>query len=498
LGRIQEVQKGALGVVSKEGKGCKVVDTQKEKTFHHRSFQDIPEPQSLPLIGHLHLLSTKQSDKLHSHLKAKLGPIYKTRVLGESMVWLHCPGDIRTLLRKESAMPILPSMNTFIELRREEDYKHIFHESTGLISQGETWYKFRQAVQKDMMCPSGTLRYIKKIEDIALDLTEVMQEKRDEDDRTEVGALCHQFALESIATIFYGARFRVLRGEQDGRNMIESMNHIMQEGLKMIFLPLWACKMCPGWSNTKKHYNRMMEINYRRVTGAMAELDLEDESDKSVLARLVRKCGKDSMVPVIMAMDSLAAGSDTTGNTCAFLLYHLAANPEKQNHLYKELKSALGKDGRLTSKILPKLPYLRACQMESQRLLPVTFGIGRQTETDMVLGGYQVPRRTKVVSAGMVISNDADHFDQPDQFVPEQWMRGNSLYNNADPFAFLPFGRGPRSCIGQRFAKLEVLVMAAKVVQRYELGYAGKPIGLSTGILNSPDREVRIQLRERR
>ena len=46
-----------------------------------------------------------------------------------------CAGDIRTLLRKESSMPILPSMNTFIELRQEEDYKHIFHESTGLISQ---------------------------------------------------------------------------------------------------------------------------------------------------------------------------------------------------------------------------------------------------------------------------------------------------------------------------------------------------------------------------
>ena len=68
----------------------------------------------------------------------------------------------------------------------------------------------------------------------------------------------------------------------------------------------------------------------------------------------VRKCGKDSLVPVIMAMDSLAAGSDTTGiihniyfvwiywtiryiflgNTCAFLLYHLAANPDKQSQLY--------------------------------------------------------------------------------------------------------------------------------------------------------------------
>ena len=84
-------------------------------------------------------------------------------------------------------MPILPNMNTFIELRQEDNYKKIFHESTGLISQveatpwykvhdsqGEAWFKFRQAVQKEMMCPSGALRYVNDIEDIALDLTEVI------------------------------------------------------------------------------------------------------------------------------------------------------------------------------------------------------------------------------------------------------------------------------------------------------------------------------------
>ena len=51
------------------------------------------------------------------------------------MVWLHSPCDIRTLLSKEGSMPILPSMNTFIELRQEDDYQEIFHEGTGLISQ---------------------------------------------------------------------------------------------------------------------------------------------------------------------------------------------------------------------------------------------------------------------------------------------------------------------------------------------------------------------------
>ena len=65
-----------------------------------------------------------------------------------------------------------------------------------------------------MMSPSGALHYIRDIEDIALDLTDVMDKKRGEDGRTEVGSLCQQFALESIASIFYGARLRVLKGEK--------------------------------------------------------------------------------------------------------------------------------------------------------------------------------------------------------------------------------------------------------------------------------------------
>merc|ERR1712203_1245654 len=100
------------------------------------------------------------------------------------------------------------------------------------------------------MSPSGALHYVKDIEEIAMDLTDMIVERRCEDGSTE-----------------------------EGLDLIESMNHIMKEGLKMIFLPLKAFKMFPGWSTTKKHYDRIMEINYRRVTGAMEKLDLDNESD---------------------------------------------------------------------------------------------------------------------------------------------------------------------------------------------------------------------------
>ena len=64
------------------------------------------------------------------------------------------------------------------------------------------------------MSPSGALHYVKDIEEIAMDLTDMMLERRCEDGSAEVGSLCQQYALESIASIFYGERFRVMKGEQ--------------------------------------------------------------------------------------------------------------------------------------------------------------------------------------------------------------------------------------------------------------------------------------------
>merc|ERR1711915_381836 len=119
-------------------------------------------------------------------------------------------------------------------------------------------------------------------------------------------------------------------------------------------------------------------------------IDIEDITDESILAKLVRKHGKDSKVPLLMAIDAIGAGIDTTGNQASFLLYHLAKHPEVQEKLYDEVQACIAKDGSLTADSLMKMRYLKACQQESQRLLPVTSGVTRETQVEMVLGGFPI------------------------------------------------------------------------------------------------------------
>jgi len=98
----------------------------------------------------------------------------------------------------------------------------------------------------------------------------------------------------------------------------------------------------------------------------------------------------------------------------------------------------------------------------------------------------------------MSTSMSEEQFSNPQSFEPERWLRHHPGHNSADPFANLPFGHGPRSCVGQRFAKLELYLMAAKVVQRFKMEHLGEEeVKLNTGFINSPDKDINIKFTPR-
>lgn len=154
----------------------------------------------------------------------------------------------------------------------------------------------------------------------------------------------------------------------------------MKYGLLIYFSPYHIVKWMPFYNKFVNASTETAELISKHIEKARDKIDVEDVTDESVLAKLVRKHGKDSKVPVVMAIDAIGAGVETTGNTAIFLLYHLAKHPEKQETLYQEIYSFLGKEGNLTSSSLMKMRYLKACQQESQRMLPVTSGIVRLTQ----------------------------------------------------------------------------------------------------------------------
>jgi len=120
---------------------------------------------------------------------------------------------------------------------------------------------------------------------------------------------------------------------------------------------------------------------------------------------------------------------------------------------------------------LPRLPYTRAVLDETLRLFPPAWGLGREPRQDVVVAGVAIPKGTQVILCPWVMHHDAQFFPEPERFWPERW-----LTQPAPPrFAYMPFGAGPRVCIGSHFALAEATIILAVILQHVELELPAQP-----------------------
>lgn len=168
-----------------------------------------------------------------------------------------------------------------------------------------------------------------------------------------------------------------------------------------------------------------------------------------------------------------------TTTTFTGCLLCLAKNPEKQSKLREEILRILPeKDSEFTEASMKNVPYLRACIKEALRVYPLAPGNARVIKSDIVLNGYQVPKETPVLMLSHGIEKDDQHFPRSKEFLPERWRREetsaskcpNSL-KPSNPFAYLPFGFGPRMCIGRRIVDMELELGIARLLRNFHVEY---------------------------
>lgn len=181
-------------------------------------------------------------------------------------------------------------------------------------------------------------------------------------------------------------------------------------------------------------------------------------------------------------------------------MYHLAKNPDKQDALRAEVLRVLPeRSTQLTAESLNSMPYMRACLKEALRMNPVLAGNARTTGRDVVLNGYQVPKGIEVAMGTFVLQTSDYFFPQTAKFIPERWMKGQEneqfaiAKHPSNSFVFLPFGFGPRSCIGRRFAEMEIFVALSRIIREFELQYNYGPLKYKTSIVISPDDDLKFK-----
>lgn len=157
----------------------------------------------------------------------------------------------------------------------------------------------------------------------------------------------------------------------------------------------------------------------------------------------------------------------------------LAKNPAKQAKLREEILHILpAKDSEFTEDALKHMPYLRACIKESQRFYPLAVGNVRINQNDVVLSGYRVPAGTQILMINTALNMDETYYPRAKEYLPERWLRPEqnddaslSGLKPSNPFVFLPFGFGPRSCIGKRIVEMELELGIARLVRNYHIEF---------------------------
>jgi cytochrome P450 len=167
----------------------------------------------------------------------------------------------------------------------------------------------------------------------------------------------------------------------------------------------------------------------------------------------------------------LLAGHETTAVALSWTWYLIAQHPEIRARMTAEIDEVLG-SRPATSGDLPRLSFTEGVLMEAMRLYPPAWTIGRQSIETTVIGGHSYPAGTSVFISPWILHRDVRHFEHADAFLPDRWM--DDLRQRLPRFAYMPFGGGPRICIGQRFAMMEAVLIIATMLQKIEAEWQGR------------------------
>lgn len=164
-------------------------------------------------------------------------------------------------------------------------------------------------------------------------------------------------------------------------------------------------------------------------------------------------------------MTIFLAGHETTALALSWLWYLLYMNPEKAQKLQNEIDTVLqGATPTLTD--LQKLEYTKLVVDESLRMYPPAWIIGRRNIEDDEIGGYNIPAGYNVLMPVFAIHRNPEIWENPDEFMPERFSKENM--QDKHRYAYFPFGGGPRLCIGNNFALMEMQLVVAMLVQKFQ------------------------------
>jgi cytochrome P450 len=332
-------------------------------------------------------------------------------------------------------------------------------EGDGLVvAEGSTWARHRPVVQGSFH-PRNFARYA----DAVVACTRQRLDRWQSGESLDLAAEMNELALEIIARLVFaedmGDRATALR------DAVHKFRQAMQgDGGSVFVLPDWL--PVPSKIRRRRAVREIDELIWKLVrdrqsTGGddMLGQILSAAADRPGLGITDREI-RDEVATLFLA------GHDTTSAALAWLWFALSRYPEAEQRVLNEVDLLGARPVRHAD--LPRLKYLEMVVKESMRLYPATaFLFGREAIENVELDGFTLKRGSWVFISPYIVQRDALNFPNPEAFDPERFAPGRA--DDIPPYSYLVFGAGPRTCIGNALATMELVLVAATVLQRYRM-----------------------------
>jgi cytochrome P450 len=412
-------------------------------------------------------------------------PIARMRIAGTKAFYLREPDLIREML-----VTLVPN---FHKSRGLERAKALLGEGL-LTSEGELHRQQRKLIQP--VFHHGNLK------DIAVIMRERARQRAESwgaEQTLNLNQEMHALTLTIVGEALFGAEV----GERSGR--VSQLMETVMETFFLFMSPLAPFFEFFGHPKLKRAAKARRELS-AIVRTMIDERRKTNQTRKDLLTLLF--AAQDPETGLGMSDEQLRdevmtlflAGHETTANALAWTIYLLTQHPDIAQRLAAEvcpvgmrscasaaddLESELGiKDDDLLSRVI----------RESLRLYPPVWAIGRRATQGLRIGGTEVPKGAIVLACQWALHRSDKYFSNPIQFDPDRWMSDDQ--RALPKYAFFPFGGGPRSCIGEGFAWMELRIVLAEILRRWRFEIVpGQTVKPKASITLRPERPIQVIVR---
>jgi len=448
-----------------------VLDVWKRKTYCRLP----PGPPGWPIVGNLFQLGKKPHESLF-HLATKYGPLMSLSLGMKTTVVVSSPALAKEVLKTHGhifAGRIVPQASRALS----------HHKSSFLLCQyGSRWRMLRRISNNEIF----SVKRLEALQDLRRDQAHRMIHQIFEDylkgsECVNIGHITFHSAFNLIGNMVFGKDMfdPHLQASKDLKDALSKMMVLHTAPNLADYFP------CLQFLDLQGVYRNM--VICRKKTYDVMDKFIEDRLAKRAKNNDRRDDGKKDLLDVLLDMSSdeftltdirgylsdiFVAGSDTTAETIEWAMAELIRNPEKLKRAQAELKEVVGLNRRVEESDTERLPYLRAVVKEVFRLHPAgPFLVPHRADRRCEIAGFVIPKHSRVLVNVWGMGRNPNIWKEPLKFVPERFIDDEMCSHveyRGKHFELIPFGAGPRMCVGLPLASRMVHLMLGSLIHSFE------------------------------